>query len=63
MSMGTAFYLQSTLKLDLLEATHYKLSLSLTELEGKPKSFHRFSDSILKWKDKVRQITCATLGI
>lgn len=43
---------ESTLKLDLLEATHYKLSLSLTELEGKPKSFHRFSDSILKWKDK-----------
>uniref|UniRef100_A0A8D3BW79 Osteoclast-stimulating factor 1 n=1 Tax=Scophthalmus maximus TaxID=52904 RepID=A0A8D3BW79_SCOMX len=44
----------STLKLDLLEATHYKLSLSLCELDGKPKSFHRFSDSILKWKDKVR---------
>uniref|UniRef100_A0A8D3E4J4 Osteoclast-stimulating factor 1 n=1 Tax=Scophthalmus maximus TaxID=52904 RepID=A0A8D3E4J4_SCOMX len=45
---------ESTLKLDLLEATHYKLSLSLCELDGKPKSFHRFSDSILKWKDKVR---------
>uniref|UniRef100_A0A8D3D487 Osteoclast-stimulating factor 1 n=1 Tax=Scophthalmus maximus TaxID=52904 RepID=A0A8D3D487_SCOMX len=43
---------ESTLKLDLLEATHYKLSLSLCELDGKPKSFHRFSDSILKWKDK-----------
>lgn len=43
---------ESTLKLDLLEATRYKLSVSLSELEGKPKSFHRFSDSIVKWKDK-----------
>uniref|UniRef100_A0A3Q1BCD7 Osteoclast-stimulating factor 1 n=1 Tax=Amphiprion ocellaris TaxID=80972 RepID=A0A3Q1BCD7_AMPOC len=41
-----------TLKLDLLEATHCKLSVTLSELEGKPKSFHRFSSSILKWKDK-----------
>uniref|UniRef100_UPI0037E7EB5B nostrin n=1 Tax=Semicossyphus pulcher TaxID=241346 RepID=UPI0037E7EB5B len=43
---------ESTLKLDLLEATHYKLSLSLWDLEGKPLSFHRFKDSIMKWKDK-----------
>ncbi|XP_034429816.1 nostrin [Hippoglossus hippoglossus] len=43
---------ECSLKLDLLEATHYKLSVSLSELEGKPKSFHRFSDSIVKWKDK-----------
>lgn len=43
---------ESTLKLDLLEATHCKLSASLCELEGKAKSFHRFSDSIVKWKDK-----------
>uniref|UniRef100_A0A665UB53 Osteoclast-stimulating factor 1 n=1 Tax=Echeneis naucrates TaxID=173247 RepID=A0A665UB53_ECHNA len=43
---------ESTLKLDLLEATHYKLSTSLSELQGKPRSFHRFSDSIVKWKDK-----------
>ncbi|XP_070694338.1 nostrin [Pempheris klunzingeri] len=43
---------ESTLKLDLLDATHYKLSVSLSELEGKPKSFHRFKDSIVKWKDK-----------
>uniref|UniRef100_A0A672Y7M1 Osteoclast-stimulating factor 1 n=1 Tax=Sphaeramia orbicularis TaxID=375764 RepID=A0A672Y7M1_9TELE len=43
---------ETTLKLDLLEATHYKLSLSLAELEGRPKSIHRFSDSIMKWKDK-----------
>lgn len=43
---------ETTLKLDLLEATHYKLSLSLSELEGRPKSLHRFSDSISKWKDK-----------
>ncbi|KAF3694888.1 Nostrin BM247 -like protein [Channa argus] len=42
----------TTLKLDLLEATHHKLSLSLSGLEGTSKSFHRFSDSILKWKDK-----------
>lgn len=47
-------YPQSTLKLDLLDATHYKLSVSLSELEGKPKSSHRFKDSITKWKDKVR---------
>ncbi|XP_069009862.1 nostrin isoform X1 [Embiotoca jacksoni] len=40
------------LKLDLLEATHHKLSVSLSALDGKPKSFHRFSDSIFKWKDK-----------
>ncbi|KAK9537579.1 hypothetical protein VZT92_005183 [Zoarces viviparus] len=43
---------ESTLKLDLLDATHYKLSASLSELEGKPKTFHRFSESIVKWKDK-----------
>ncbi|XP_068560342.1 nostrin [Cebidichthys violaceus] len=43
---------ESTLKLDLLDATHYKLSVSLSELEGKPKTFHRFSESIVKWKDK-----------
>ncbi|XP_045910893.1 nostrin [Micropterus dolomieu] len=43
---------ECTLKLDLLEATHYKLSASLSELKGKPKSSHRFSESILKWKDK-----------
>ncbi|XP_034549517.1 nostrin [Notolabrus celidotus] len=43
---------ESTLKLDLLEATHYKLSLSMCELEGKPRSFHRFKDSIVKWKDR-----------
>lgn len=46
--------MQIKLKLDLLDATHYKLSVSLTELEGKPKSSHRFSHSIIKWKDKVR---------
>ncbi|XP_077583864.1 nostrin [Stigmatopora nigra] len=43
---------ENTLKLDLLEATHYKLSISLCQLEGKPQSLHRFSDSIVKWKDK-----------
>ncbi|KAK2904700.1 hypothetical protein Q8A67_006499 [Cirrhinus molitorella] len=40
------------LKLDLLEATHCKLTHSLAEIEGKPKSRHRFSDSISKWKEK-----------
>ncbi|TMS06777.1 Nostrin [Larimichthys crocea] len=43
---------ESTLKLDLLEATHYKLSVSLSELEEKPRSFYRFKDSIVKYKDK-----------
>ncbi|XP_062287889.1 nostrin [Scomber scombrus] len=43
---------ESALKQDLLEATHYKLSQTLSEIEGKPKSFHRFNDSIVKWKDK-----------
>uniref|UniRef100_A0A3P8W0W5 Osteoclast-stimulating factor 1 n=1 Tax=Cynoglossus semilaevis TaxID=244447 RepID=A0A3P8W0W5_CYNSE len=43
---------ENKLKLDLLEATHYKLSLSLSEPEGKPKSFYRFNDSIVKWRDK-----------
>uniref|UniRef100_A0A7N8Y7K1 Osteoclast-stimulating factor 1 n=1 Tax=Mastacembelus armatus TaxID=205130 RepID=A0A7N8Y7K1_9TELE len=43
---------ECTLKLDLLEANHYKLSVTLSELEGRPKSSHRFSDSIVKWKDK-----------
>ncbi|XP_046902893.1 nostrin [Hypomesus transpacificus] len=43
---------ETTLKLDLLEATQCKLSSTLAELEGKPKTLHRFSDSITKWKDK-----------
>ncbi|KAG9340853.1 hypothetical protein JZ751_020046, partial [Albula glossodonta] len=43
---------ETQLKLDLLEATHCKLSATLAELEGKPKSTHRFSNSITKWKDK-----------
>ncbi|XP_067265198.1 nostrin [Chanodichthys erythropterus] len=43
---------EAILKLDLLEATHCKLTQSLAELEGKPKSRHRFSESITKWKEK-----------
>ncbi|XP_026073229.1 nostrin [Carassius auratus] len=43
---------EAILKLDLLEATHCKLTQSLAEIEGKPKSRHRFSDSITKWKEK-----------
>ncbi|XP_012691792.2 nostrin [Clupea harengus] len=41
-----------TLKLDLLVATHCKLSVTVAEIEGKPKSQHKFSNSITKWKDK-----------
>ncbi|MEQ2244976.1 hypothetical protein ILYODFUR_022754 [Ilyodon furcidens] len=43
---------ECTLKLDLLEATYYKLSSSLPEFEEKPKICQRFSGSIFKWKDK-----------
>uniref|UniRef100_A0A671Q7M7 Osteoclast-stimulating factor 1 n=1 Tax=Sinocyclocheilus anshuiensis TaxID=1608454 RepID=A0A671Q7M7_9TELE len=43
---------EAILKLDLLEATHCKLTHSLAEIEGKPKSRHRFRDSITKWKEK-----------
>ncbi|KAL6484628.1 hypothetical protein MHYP_G00066730 [Metynnis hypsauchen] len=43
---------EATLKLDLLEATHCKLNQTVTDLEGKPKPLHRFSDSITKFKDK-----------
>ncbi|XP_041720948.2 nostrin [Coregonus clupeaformis] len=43
---------ETTLKLNLLEATHCKLSTTLAELEGKPQTLHRFSDSITKWKEK-----------
>ncbi|XP_043104072.1 nostrin isoform X2 [Puntigrus tetrazona] len=43
---------EAILKLDLLEATHCKLTHSLAEIESKPKSKHRFSDSITKWKEK-----------
>ncbi|KAJ3591656.1 hypothetical protein NHX12_006788 [Muraenolepis orangiensis] len=43
---------ETTLKVELLEATHYKVSLALSELEGKPQSTHRFHHTIFKWKDK-----------
>ncbi|KAL0963810.1 hypothetical protein UPYG_G00313880 [Umbra pygmaea] len=43
---------EATLKCDLLEATHCKLSATLDELDGKSKTLHRFSDSITKWKEK-----------
>uniref|UniRef100_A0A8C9SLM5 Osteoclast-stimulating factor 1 n=1 Tax=Scleropages formosus TaxID=113540 RepID=A0A8C9SLM5_SCLFO len=43
---------ETALKLELLEATYCKLSTTMAELEGKPKSSHRFSDRITKWKDK-----------
>ncbi|XP_008402279.1 nostrin isoform X4 [Poecilia reticulata] len=43
---------ENTLKLDLLEATHYKLSLCLSEFEETPKTSERFGSSIFKWKDK-----------
>uniref|UniRef100_A0A8C7ZPN9 Nitric oxide synthase trafficking n=1 Tax=Oryzias sinensis TaxID=183150 RepID=A0A8C7ZPN9_9TELE len=41
-----------TLKLNLLEATSSKLSLTLSRIEGKPESCYPLSDSISKWKDK-----------
>ncbi|XP_058249635.1 nostrin isoform X3 [Hemibagrus wyckioides] len=40
------------LKLDLLEATYCKLNQSMMDLEGKPKPFHHFNDSITKFKEK-----------
>ncbi|KAK2849957.1 hypothetical protein Q7C36_008740 [Tachysurus vachellii] len=40
------------LKLDLLEATYCKLNQSMMDFEGKPKPFHRFNDSITKFKEK-----------
>ncbi|XP_048842560.1 nostrin isoform X2 [Brienomyrus brachyistius] len=43
---------EATLKLDLLEATYWKLSCSMADLEGRPKPSHRFVNSIAKWKDK-----------
>ncbi|MBN3326376.1 NOSTN protein, partial [Atractosteus spatula] len=43
---------ETTLKLNLLEATYFKLSTTMAELQGKPKPTHQFSDSITKWKDK-----------
>lgn len=48
------FFVKTTLKLDLLRATHGKLSAIVAEIDGKAKSLHKFSDSITKWKDKVR---------
>ncbi|XP_054887585.1 nostrin isoform X2 [Poeciliopsis prolifica] len=43
---------ENTLKLDLLEATHYKLSLCLSEFDETPKTSKQFGSSIFKWKDK-----------
>ncbi|XP_043987883.1 nostrin isoform X2 [Gambusia affinis] len=43
---------ENTLKLDLLEATHYKLSLCFSEFEDTPMRSERFGSSIFKWKDK-----------
>ncbi|CAL8268694.1 unnamed protein product [Lota lota] len=37
---------ETTLKQELLEATHYKVSLSLGPLEGNPRTAHRFHHSI-----------------
>ncbi|KAL4636198.1 nostrin isoform X4 [Arapaima gigas] len=43
---------EATLKLELLEANYCKLSATMAELEGRPKSWNHFSDRITKWKDK-----------
>uniref|UniRef100_H2T5P4 Osteoclast-stimulating factor 1 n=1 Tax=Takifugu rubripes TaxID=31033 RepID=H2T5P4_TAKRU len=45
---------ECSLKLDLLRATHYKLSAVLSELEGTPRPRHPVRNiSIRRWKDKV----------
>ncbi|XP_056908312.1 nostrin [Takifugu flavidus] len=44
---------ECSLKLDLLRATHYKLSAVLSELEGTPRPRHPVRNiSIRRWKDK-----------
>lgn len=43
---------ETNLKLDLLQANSYKLSLVLAELEHRPKPSHSCSTRIFKWKEK-----------
>ncbi|KAF4087036.1 hypothetical protein AMELA_G00091330 [Ameiurus melas] len=45
----------------LEEATFCKLNQSMMELEGKPKPFHRFNDSITKFKEKEVEHSMAKL--
>lgn len=43
---------ETNLKLDILQANSYKLSLVLAELEHRPKPSHSCSTRIFKWKEK-----------
>ncbi|XP_046697302.1 LOW QUALITY PROTEIN: nostrin [Silurus meridionalis] len=52
---------ESNLKLDLLEATYCKLNQSMMDLEGKLKPFHRFNDSVTKFKEKEVEHSIAKL--
>ncbi|KAM4626400.1 nostrin [Discoglossus pictus] len=52
----TALLLEETnLKVNLLEANYYKLSLALAELEKRPLPTHPCSECITKWKEKGSQ--------
>lgn len=42
-----------------MEATYCKLNQLMMDLEGKPKPFHHFNDSITKFKEKVQSRVCA----
>ncbi|XP_041120702.1 nostrin isoform X2 [Polyodon spathula] len=53
---------ETTLKMNFLEASYFKLSVVMAELDGKPKPVHRFSDSISKWKDKEYQHSVVQLS-
>ncbi|KAM9305973.1 nostrin [Gastrophryne carolinensis] len=49
----TAVLLEETnLKIHLLEANHFKLSLALAELEKNPLPTHPCSERMIKWKEK-----------
>ncbi|XP_066477685.1 nostrin [Tiliqua scincoides] len=43
---------ETTLKVGLLQATHYKLASVLAEIEQKPKPRQPWNDCISKWKEK-----------
>lgn len=53
-SHGQMMYPQINLKLNLLQANSYKLSSVLAELEQRPQPSHPYSNSIFKWKEKVK---------
>ncbi|XP_075034767.1 nostrin [Mixophyes fleayi] len=47
---------ETNLKINLLEANYFKLSLALAELEQKPPPTHPCSECITKWKEKGSQL-------